>query len=206
MWVIPSPEHLYLHVGDPLSRAPLPSADDVHTCNNISFTPFNDSRLSEIKADAALDPTLSQLKLIILLGWPDLKSNLPSYVLPYFSYRDELTVQDGVILRGDRIVLPSSLRHDLKVKVHAGHHGIKSGLRCAVDLIPWPDIRAFVASCDTCATYCARQPGQPLLTHEVPSRRWKKVGMNIQKRRQTQSEIQMSTQKGGRDEDTDRLS
>ena len=149
----------------------------------ISFSPFNDSCLSAIKTATALDPTLSQLKLIILLSWPDLKSDLPSCLLPYFSHRDELTVQDGVILRGDRIVLPSSLRHDLKVKVHAGHHGIKSCLRHARDLISWPgmfnEIRAFVESCDTCATCCARQPEQPLLTHEVPSRPWQKVGADV---------------------------
>ncbi|GFO39028.1 Gag-Pol protein [Plakobranchus ocellatus] len=103
-----------LHVSDSLSRAPVSTSDDVYTCNNISDTPFNDSRLSEIKATTSLDPALSQLKLTILQGWPDLKSDLHSSVLPYFNYRDELTVQDGIILRGDRIVIPSSLRQDLK--------------------------------------------------------------------------------------------
>ncbi|RUS91936.1 hypothetical protein EGW08_000338 [Elysia chlorotica] len=167
-----------LHVSDSLSRAPLPTVNAVHTCSNISHSPFKDSRLSEIKAATVLDPVLSQLKLIILQGWPDLKSDLPSCVLPYFNYRDELTVQDGIILRGDRIVIPSSLRQDLKAKVHAGHHGINSCLRRARDLIFWPgmsnDIRAHVESCDTCATYCARQPEQPLLTHEVT----KSLGFN----------------------------
>ncbi|RUS68938.1 hypothetical protein EGW08_023301 [Elysia chlorotica] len=85
----------------------------VHTCSNISYSPFKDSRFSGIKAATVLDPVLSQLKLIILQGWPNLKSDLPSCVLPYFNYRDELTVQDGIILRGDRIVIPSSLRQDL---------------------------------------------------------------------------------------------
>ncbi|RUS68488.1 hypothetical protein EGW08_023750 [Elysia chlorotica] len=127
-----------LHVSDSLSRAPLPTVNAVHTCSNISHSPFKDSRLSEIKAATVLDPVLSQLKLIILQGWPDLKSDLPSCVLPYFNYRDELTVQDGIILRGDRIVIPSSLRQDLKSKVHAGHHGINSCLRRARDLIFWP--------------------------------------------------------------------
>ncbi|RUS77745.1 hypothetical protein EGW08_014504 [Elysia chlorotica] len=123
------------------------------------------------------------LKLIILQGWPDLKSDLPSCVLPYFNYRDELTVQEGIILRGYRIVIPSSLRQDLKAKVHAGHHGINSCLRRSRDLIFWhgmsSNIRAHVESCDTCATCCARQPEQPLITHEVPSRPWQKVGTDI---------------------------
>ena len=104
-------------------------------------------------------------------------------VLPYFSYRDELTVQDGIILRGDRIVIQQSLRQDLKTKVHAGHQGVNSCLRRARDLIFWPgmsaDIRAYVESCDTCATYCAKQPEQPLQMHQVPERPWQKVGSDI---------------------------
>ncbi|GFO39185.1 retrovirus-related pol polyprotein from transposon 297 [Plakobranchus ocellatus] len=161
-----------LHISVSLSRAPVRTSDDIYTCN-ISDNPFNDSRLSEIKAATLLDPALSQLKLTILQGWPDLKSDLPSSVLPYFNYRDKLTVQDGIILRGDRIVITSSLRQNMKVKVHAGHQGINSCLSRARDLILWPgmsnDIRSFVESCDTCATFCACQPEQPLLTLEVPS-------------------------------------
>ena len=41
------------------------------------------------------------------------------------------------------------------------------------------DIRAYVESCDTCATYCAKQPEQPLQMHEVPERPWQKVGSDI---------------------------
>ncbi|GFN81636.1 retrovirus-related pol polyprotein from [Plakobranchus ocellatus] len=61
-----------LHVSDSLSRAPISTSDDVYTCH-ISDTPFNDSRLSEIKAATLLNPALLQLKRIILQGWPDLK-------------------------------------------------------------------------------------------------------------------------------------
>ncbi|GFO39188.1 retrovirus-related pol polyprotein from transposon 297 [Plakobranchus ocellatus] len=99
-----------LRISVSLSRAPITTSDDIYTCN-ISDIPFNDSRLSEIKVATLLDPALSQLKLTILQGWPD-----PSSVLPYFNYQDKLTVQDGIILRGDRIVITSSLRQNMKVK------------------------------------------------------------------------------------------
>ena len=63
----------------------------------------------------------------------------------------------------------------------ARHQGVNSCLRRARDLIFWPtmsaDIRAYMESCDTCATYCAKQPEQPL--HEVPERPWQKVGSDI---------------------------
>ena len=93
-------------------------------------------------------------------------------MFPYFNYRDELTVQDGFILRDDR-----------KVKVHAGHGGINSCERRARDLISWSGMsnvsRVSVELCNTSATYCARQPEQPPLTHGVPSRPWQKVSTYI---------------------------
>lgn len=56
----------------------------------------------------------------------------------YHSYRDELTVQDGLVLRGDRIVIPVALRRDVKERIHAGHMGINSCIRRARDLVYWP--------------------------------------------------------------------
>ena len=116
-------------------------------------------------------------------GWPDQKEKFPTGILPYFNYRDELTVQDGIIMRADRIVIPQSLRQDLKIKVHAGHQGVNSCVRRAPHLIFSPgmssDIRAYIESCDTCATYCTRQPGHPLQTHEIPARPWQKIGTDL---------------------------
>ena len=42
-----------------------------------------------------------ELGKTILAGWPDTRSTTPEVVLPYFSYRDELTIHDGVLYRGD---------------------------------------------------------------------------------------------------------
>ena len=50
------------------------------------------------------------------------------YVCMYVSIRDKLSVQDGVIYRGQKKVIPTTLRTDMKTKVHALHRGIKSCL------------------------------------------------------------------------------
>ena len=108
---------------------------------------------------------------------------MPKPLTPYFDYRDELTVQDGIILHGERIVIPSSMRHEMKQKVHAGHTGINSCLRRAREFIYWPgisaEIRQYVESCDTCSSYSIIQSKEPLFMHEVPSRPWEKIGTDI---------------------------
>ena len=40
---------------------------------------------------------------------------MPIATAHYFSYRDELSVQDGIIIRGERIVIPQFMRPEIKV-------------------------------------------------------------------------------------------
>ena len=102
---------------------------------------------------------------------------------PYFSYRDELTIQDGIILRGDRIVIPTSMRKEVKQKAHAGHMGINACIRRARDLVFWPgmskEIRQLVESCETCACHTNKQQPETLHMHPVPDRPWAKVGTDL---------------------------
>ena len=82
------------------------------------------------------------LKSIIINGWPDDKLQLPPEVLPYFSIRDELSVQDGIIFRGERAVIPAELRNILKEKIHSSHLGIEGCLRRTREAIYWPNMNA----------------------------------------------------------------
>ena len=172
-------------VADALSRAPtsVSVSEEVVAVNNLSFTPLKPSRLDEIRVSTNADNTLKLLKNTIMEGWPENKFLLPTPLTPYYNYRDELTVQDGIILRGERVVIPTSMRFEMKQKVHAGHSGINSCLRRARELIYWPgisaEIRQYVESCDVCSSYSIRQPEEPLFMHEVPSRPWEKIGTDI---------------------------
>ena len=177
-----------LVLSDTLSRAPLKDILPgekviVNMVSNLQDTPFNTDRLQCIRTATAADKTLSALADVLRTGWPDNKRDLPTALLPYFSYRDELTTQDGIVLRGDRVTIPSSMRPEMIEKVHAGHLGINSCLRRARDLIFWPgmskEIRQYVESCDTCASNMCQQSPEPILLHDIPSLPWKKIGTDL---------------------------
>ena len=74
------------------------------------------------------------------------KKQSPAVHLPYFDYRDELTVQGGIVLRGERVVIQTSMRKELKAKVHAGHFGTDSCLRR--DVRSWE--QQSKRSCQSC--------------------------------------------------------
>lgn len=170
-------------VADALSRAPVDPSRRNETVHNISYAPIKESRLQDIRIATETDDDMTQLKKTIATGWPDDKCKLSPPVAVFFSYKDELTIDNGVIFRGERIVIPKSLRSEMKRKVHAGHTGINSCLRRARNYIFWPgmsaEIRQFVEACDICASLQIKQQQEPLCLHDIPERPWQKVAMDI---------------------------
>jgi hypothetical protein len=170
-------------VADALSRAPADKSEHVNVLSNASNLPIKEEKLEEIRRATEEDSTMSDLKHIIAKGWPSDKSGLPHHVSQFFYYRDELTIEDGIVYRGERIVVPKSLQDTMKQKVHAGHTGINSCLRRARTYIFWPgmssEIRQYVENCSTCASLQPKQQQEPLKLHEVPDRPWQKVGTDL---------------------------
>ena len=168
-----------------LSRAPTdkPGAEERMIVNNLTMHPIKDRRLLEIRSKTLEDPTTKILTEVIATSWPSDKRLLPDSLKPFFNYMDELTAQDGLILRGQRIVIPLAMRSEMKQKSHVGHLGINSYLRGARDLIFWPgmsaEIRQYVQACATCATYADRQPAEPFIITEIPKRPWQRVAADI---------------------------
>ena len=170
-------------MADTLSRAPTDKPTQEELVNNVTIQRLNDGRLNQIRDATAADDTLTTLGRVIMEGWPNLKREIPESLIPYFNYKDELTVHDGITYRSDRIIIPKSLRKDIKARVHAGHLGVNSSLRRARDLVYWPgmskEIRQYVETCGICATYADKQAQESPIVTEVPSRPWQKVGTDL---------------------------
>ena len=103
-----------LVLADTLSRAFLQNApakqEEFEIINAVHLLPIRPERLDKLKAETKRDSSLQELMRTVLDGWPADKSILPLSLTPYFSFKDELTVQDGLIFKGDRVLVPQSLR------------------------------------------------------------------------------------------------
>ena len=102
---------------------------------------------------------------------------------PYFHISDELVVQDGLILHGDRVVIPKALRKEMIEDLHAAHQEIESSLRRACESIFWPnmnsEVKDYISRCEICLAYTPHQQKEPLLSHEVPNRPWAKIAADL---------------------------
>ena len=97
--------------------------------------------------------------------------------------RDKLSVHDGVIFHRRQMVVPVSLREDRKRNLHASHLGTESCLRRAQETIFWlnmnTDLKEMIETCETCRKYETCHQKESLIPHEVPSRPWKQVGVDL---------------------------
>ena len=57
-----------------------------------------------------VDAELQALAAIIKQGWPGRRADVSSKLQVYSPFREELSIQDGVVFMGEQIVVPSSLR------------------------------------------------------------------------------------------------
>ena len=176
-----------LLLADTLSRAYLPNtceaSDEAEHINMIQSLPITKDRLKQIQTETEKDTTLQQLKATIMEGWPNDKQQVNPCIFAYYHFRDELTVQGGLIFRGERVVIPASLRTSMKLRIHTSHLGIEGCLRRAWEALFWPgmsgDIKEYISTCEICQRYDVQQQPETLLPTEITDRPWQKVGLDL---------------------------
>ena len=103
-----------LVVADALSRAythqdpfEVESDNDFEVMSVQSISP---TRMEELQLITSTDSTMQRLAELVRHGWPMKCRDVPVDLAPYFPVRDELLVDNGIVLKGQRVVVPESLR------------------------------------------------------------------------------------------------
>ena len=120
-------------LADALSRASMKDADpeisDEELAAQIhmvySSNEVNGTNLEEVRRTTANDHVLAELGEKIQNGWPSKRGEVNDELKQYWSYRDELSVINGIIFKGDRAVIPKKLRPEMLKQLHTLHMGIE---------------------------------------------------------------------------------
>ena len=168
-----------------LSRAPLTKVDSLDLQEEVeSFIrvivdnlPASSDRIEAFKKAQSEDPECSRVKEYCLSSWP-VKEKVEEDI-PYWKVRSFLTL---LLLHGNRIVIPTSLRQETLKKVHAGHQGrerCQSRIRCSVW---WPGVMkqmaATIQQCPACAKEATPRK-QPLMPSPLPDYPWQVIGTDL---------------------------
>ena len=67
---------------------------------------------------------LALLKHMITHGWPSTIRDVPSEIQAYWTFREELPIKDGIILKGTWIVVLHKKHEATPTLIHKGHLGL----------------------------------------------------------------------------------
>ena len=166
---------------DVLSRLPLPEAPSHIPIPGETILLMDTLQSSvvtvrQIRTWTERDPVLSRVRDLILQGW---RYTTDRDLKPYQQRKDELSVHDGCVLWGSRVVVPPAGHTRVVDQLHEGHLGISRMKNLARSFVWWPlmdqDLEDKAKSCDSCQRTRHQPPPAPLHPWEWPPRPWARL-------------------------------
>lgn len=110
-------------------------------------------------------------------GWPDDKFKTPLCVREYWPHRDELSIHNGLVYRGTRIIIPTSMTKEMTATAHPWHLGIHNTTSSVRDIMYrlWMTANFCSSLCDICQQTRAVLPKRPSMTYPIPNLPWQIV-------------------------------
>ena len=113
-------------------------------------------------------------------SWPDQESG--EDITPYLRRKDELSVLDGCVLWGSRVVIPPPGRDTVIEELHETHPGVVKIKSLARSYVCWSnmnaDLEAKVRSCEQCQSSRPPPDVAPLHPWEWPARPWSRLHLD----------------------------
>ena len=111
------------------------------------------------------------------------KDELHSDLRPYWSYRDDLAVTDGVDMKGRHIIIPVVLKQLVLDQLHLNHMGIEKTKILACKYVYWvninTDIEKHIKICNVYIEFQQTQPKEKMIHHAIPFRPWEVLGADV---------------------------
>ena len=125
------------------------------------------------------DPVYSTVYHLTLRGWPDHVQDVPCVARHFWGARDELSIDQGLLLKGTRVCIPPELLKRTLADLHGAHQGVGRMQAQAREAVYWPgidsDISDYVSWCTTCTKHKASPPAQPMLPRDIPDGPWQDI-------------------------------
>ena len=131
----------------------------------------------------ANDPEMRALANLIITGWPKDIKEVHHPLHPYWQHRETLTIEDGLVLRGEALIIPPAKRERTLHQLHHFHQGITKSQLLAHGSFFWPHINKaieeVVCQCEACTQFQSQNAAAPLTPTPTPSCPWQMCATDI---------------------------
>ena len=136
----------------------------------------------QIRARTRRDPILSQVVQFLQQGWPTVQGDTPQ-LAPFFAKQTELSLYEGCILWGTRVIVPATEQAAVLTELHEGHPGMARMKSLARMYVWWPgigdDIEKTVRQCTDCQLHQSTPAVAPLNPWQWPTRPWARLHLDF---------------------------
>ena len=120
---------------------------------------------------------LTILKDTILNGWPENKKQLNPRITHFWNFRDEISHFDGLMLKGEKVIIPKSMQKSVIEQIHQKSHlGINKCINRLKDVFFWSgmaaQIKDIISQCAICNEFRGAQQKESMIPHELPTKPW----------------------------------
>ncbi|KAG1650875.1 U6 small nuclear RNA (adenine-(43)-N(6))-methyltransferase [Nymphon striatum] len=172
-----------LIIADALSRAHSTEYPESEEFEINMIAEVSDHQASNFRRNSQEDVILSRVMSYVTFGWPEKSDELPNELKDYFNISDELNICDGILLKGDRLVVPDVMKGEMLRRIHSSHLGIEKCIARARTCLFWinmpKDIKTKVENCHICQRHRNYQQKETLIQEEIPDRPWQKLATDV---------------------------
>ena len=129
------------------------------------------------------NPKMHALTDMIITGWHNDVTVVPCPLCPYWQLCKTLTIEDGLALCGEALIVPLSERERILHQLHQFHQGITKAQLFMHGCVFWPGINKAIEEAvqqyETCTQFQAPNAAAPLTPMPTPSHPWQMCATDI---------------------------
>ena len=94
---------------------------EILAVNFLHYSSIEKKERDEVLQETNKNPELQALKHAISTGWPAKTNKIPTSLHPYWNFRDELTIDGGILMKNSKVLIPETLKQKYLKQIHQGH-------------------------------------------------------------------------------------
>ena len=109
-----------MQLADALSCCPARASQEIKLDMQVDYIAFMKPWIEKLKDSTHRDPILGTVYQLTQ-GWPHQWRHVPHLARRYWDFRDKLSTDEGMLLKGLKLIIPGELQEDYLSHLHEGH-------------------------------------------------------------------------------------
>ena len=110
----------------------------------VDYIAFTKPWIEKLKDSTQRDPILATVYQLTQQGWLHQRRHIPRLARRYWDFRDKLSTDDGMLLKGLKLIIPGELQEEYLSCLHEGHLSASKVQENAKQHMYWTGIDADI--------------------------------------------------------------